>query len=114
MTLSYCLTNPNFLTLKDIAKELQCIVSHDIVEVHRKLVKECIVIRPGDHLSSHELKIEVFDSSDQRVSYVLNVNRVTLYFAGDNANAERVLYTRIQAIVFYFSRNCTDSLLNIS
>jgi len=78
--------NPNFSTLREGVRNFQCIVSYDILESYGELIKRCIVVEPGDQLSISNFKVKVFGSSDQGVSYVLEISDVLLYFAGDNGN----------------------------
>lgn len=81
--------NPNFLSLRELVHDIRCIISYDIAEIYKRLAKEHIVVRPGDLIRVNKLKIKVFNSSDQGVSYVLGINNSLLYFAGDNANWAR-------------------------
>ena len=105
--------NPNFLTLKDIVEEFYCVISYDIAEEYEELVGACTVVTPGDSLNLYGFDIVAFESSDRGVSYVLKINGVTLYFAGDNANwARKELSEELNLIIKRKFMNSIKSIAN--
>ena len=57
------------------------ILSSDIKIYNR--VENSYVIRPGDELAINEIKLNIFDSTDEGVSFMVSVDGLNLFHAGD-------------------------------
>lgn len=57
------------------------ILSSDIKIYNR--VENSYVVRPGDQLSVNEIKLDIFGSTDEGVSFLVNIEGLNLFHAGD-------------------------------
>lgn len=74
--------NPVIFDWRRYFHDLAYVVSYDI-ELERERGEGMTIVRPGDRTRVHDLEIQVFDSTDIGVSFLLNCHGLQIFHAGD-------------------------------
>ena len=78
--------NRNILSWKEQRPDIRYIFSKDILKHRRATAKDAVYINKGDVYEDENIRIEAFGSTDVGISFLIDLQGVRLFHAGDLNN----------------------------
>lgn len=78
--------NREVLEWREQRPEIRYVFSHDILKHRRATPDEATYLRKGDHYQDDAIRIEAFGSTDVGISFLIDLQGVRLFHAGDLNN----------------------------